>query len=103
MSLDAHQDRGLKFVLHGLSAVVFVECTGSSADGVLSVLKVVLFHVFDQTGAHVLVVGSRAEGRGQLRACLLVQVSTHGPAGGQDHQEVAEQQGVALLRVLEQS
>ena len=103
MSLNPHQYRGLKFVLHGLSAVVFVECACSSAKGVLGVLEVVVLHVLDETRAHVLVVGAGAEGWGQLRACFLMQVGAKGPAGSEDQQEVAEEQGVALFCVLDPS
>ncbi len=64
VSLDPHHNGGLKFVFHGLSAEVLVEETGSPSECVLLVLEVVLFHVINETGAHVCMVVSWAQGRG---------------------------------------
>ena len=100
MSLNARDDRGFKFVLHGLSAEVLVEGAGSSAERVLSVLKIVFFHVLDQTRSHVLVVGAWAQRGGQLRAGLFMEVSAEQPAGSEDQQEVGKEQCVALLGIL---
>jgi len=71
----------LKFVLHGLAAEVLVEETGSAAKCVLLVLVVNFLKVANDTAAHVCVVLAGANAGKQVRACLLVEVSTESPAG----------------------
>jgi hypothetical protein len=102
VSLDPHHNGGLKLIFHGLSAEVLVEETGSPSECVLLVLEVVLLHVVDQATAHVLVVLPRSEGWEEQGTRLLMEVGTECPAGGKDEQEVAEEQSVTLLSVLDE-
>ena len=102
MSLESFDRAGFELVVHGLSAVVLVKDAGPPAERILLVLEVVLLHVVDQATAHVLMVLPRSQRREEQGTRLLMEVRTECPAGGKDEQEVAEEQSVTLLSVLDE-
>jgi hypothetical protein len=74
MSLDTLYHCGLHFILHRLSAEVLIEHSGSPAECVLLVLKVVIFHVIDETSAHVFMVCARSQSGEKLGASLFMKI-----------------------------
>ncbi len=74
MSLDTLDHRRLHFILYRLSAEVLIEHSGSPAECVLLVLKVVIFHVIDETPAHVLMVFARSQSGEKLGASLFMKI-----------------------------
>lgn len=102
VSLEALSEVGLHFVLHGLSAEVLIEDTGSAAERVLRVLVVVRLQVADKSASHVGVVLARTERGEEHGTGLLVEVCTEAPSGGNDQEEVEHDQGDTLLGLLDE-